>query len=42
MTFNGRQIMSTLSTASELLRAQKSCAGLSRHEHPRVLIGVRY
>ena len=39
MKLNGRQLMSTSSTASELLLAQKSCAGLSRHEHPRVLIG---
>jgi spermidine synthase len=39
MKLNGRQLMSTSSTASELLLAQKSCALLSRHGHPRVLIG---
>jgi spermidine synthase len=39
MKLNGRQLMSTSSTASELLLAQKACAGLSRHEQPRVLIG---
>lgn len=39
MKLNGRQLMSTSSTASELLLAQESCAGLSRNPNPRVLIG---
>jgi spermidine synthase len=39
MKLNGRQLMSTSSTTSELLLAQKSCADLSRQDQPRVLIG---
>ena len=36
---DGRQLMSTTSTSSELLLAQESCADLARHDNPRVLIG---
>jgi len=39
LKLNGRQLMSTTSTTSELLLAQLSCAGLESHAHPRVLIG---
>jgi spermidine synthase len=39
LKLNGRQLMSTTSTASELLLAQVACEGLSRHREPRVLIG---
>jgi spermidine synthase len=39
MKLNGRQLMSTSSTASELLLTQKTSAGLARHGSPRVLIG---
>src|SRR5438045_936815 len=39
MKLNGRQLMSTSSTSSELLLAQKSCENLSRAQNVRVLIG---
>ena len=39
MKLDGRQLMSTTSTSSELLLAQESCADLARHDNPRVLIG---
>lgn len=39
LKLNGRQLMSSTSTASELLLAQVACEGLSRHREPRVLIG---
>jgi spermidine synthase len=39
MKLNGRQLMSTTSTASELLLAQKACANLEHASSPRVLIG---
>jgi len=39
LKLNGRQLMSTTSTSSELLLAQVACEGLSRHREPRVLIG---
>jgi spermidine synthase len=39
MKLNGRQLMSTTSTTSEILLAKLACQNLSRHPHPRVLIG---
>jgi spermidine synthase len=39
LKLNGRQLMSTYATASELALAQHSCARLARHAEPRVLIG---
>jgi spermidine synthase len=39
MKRNGRQLMSSTSTASEILLAKLACENLSRHPHPRVLIG---
>src|ERR1044072_9281563 len=36
---NGRQLMSTTSTSSEILLAKLACENLIRHPHPRVLIG---
>ena len=39
MKLNGRQLMSTTSTTSELLLAQLPCAGLARKEGDCVLIG---
>ncbi len=39
MKLDGRQLMSTTSTSSELLLAQESCADLAREGRPRILIG---
>ncbi len=39
MKLNGRQLMSTTATSSELLLAELGCDGLLAHEAPRVLIG---
>ena len=39
MKLNGRQLMSTTSTTSEILLAKLACENLSRHPHPRVLVG---
>src|SRR5205814_9046801 len=39
LKLNGRQLMSTTSTTSEILLAKLACENLSRHPHPRVLIG---
>lgn len=39
MKLDGRQLMSTTSTSSELLLAQESCADLARQNNPRLLIG---
>jgi spermidine synthase len=39
MKLNGRQLMSTTSTTSELLLAQEACADLAQRDNPRVLIG---
>jgi spermidine synthase len=39
MKLNGRQLMSTSSTSSELLLAQEACARTSETEEARVLIG---
>jgi spermidine synthase len=39
LKLNGRQLMSTYATASELALAQHSCARLARHAAPRILIG---
>jgi spermidine synthase len=40
LKLDGRQLMSTTSTSSELMLAQESCADLARqHDNPRVLIG---
>ena len=39
MKLNGRQLMSTTSTASEILLARLACEKLMRHPHPRILIG---
>ncbi len=39
LKLNGRQLMSTYSTASELALAQYSCARLTRDPAPRILIG---
>lgn len=39
MKLNGRQLMSTTSTTSEILLATLACENLRRHPHPRVLIG---
>lgn len=36
---NGRQLMSSTSTTSELLLAEHACEHLTRHREPRVLIG---
>lgn len=36
---NGRQLMSSTSTTSELLLAELACEHLTRHREPRVLIG---
>jgi spermidine synthase len=39
LKLNGRQLMSTIATVSELLLAELACEHLGRHQHPRVLIG---
>lgn len=39
MKVNGRQLMSSTSTSSEILLAKLACENLLRHPHPRVLIG---
>ena len=39
MKLNGRQLMSSTSTTSEILLAKLACENLRRHPHPRVLIG---
>ncbi|MEA3207017.1 MAG: hypothetical protein QOE70_74 [Chthoniobacter sp.] len=39
LKLNGRQLMSTTATTSELLLAQTACQGLGRHGNPTVLIG---
>lgn len=39
LKLNGRQLMSTTATSSELLLAQLPCEGLDRRTKPRVLIG---
>ena len=39
LKLNGRQLMSTTSTTSELLLAQLPCKGLGKTPHARVLIG---
>src|SRR6266513_2912453 len=39
MKLNGRQLMSTTSTTSEILLAKLACENLRRHPHPRILIG---
>ena len=39
MKLNGRQLMSSTSTSSEILLAKLACENLARHPHPRVLIG---
>ncbi len=39
LKLDGRQLMSTTSTTSELLLAQTSCADLARQDNPRILIG---
>ena len=39
LKLNGRQLMSTTSTSSELLLAEKACQHLGEHPAPRVLIG---
>jgi spermidine synthase len=39
LKLNGRQLMSTYATASELALAQHSCARLARVAEPRILIG---
>ena len=39
MKLNGRQLMSSTSTASEILLAKLGCENLRRHPHPRILIG---
>lgn len=39
MKLNGRQLMSTTSTTSEILLAKLACEKLMRHPHPRILIG---
>jgi len=39
LKLNGRQLMSTTSTTSEILLAKLACENLIRHPHPRVLIG---
>lgn len=36
---NGRQLMSSTSTSSELLLAERGCSHLAHHPNPRVLIG---
>ncbi|MFN2475277.1 MAG: spermine synthase [Chthoniobacterales bacterium] len=36
---NGRQLMSSTSTSSELLLAERGCSHLAHHPSPRVLIG---
>jgi spermidine synthase len=39
LKLNGRQLMSSTSTSSEILLAKLACENLLRHPHPRVLIG---
>lgn len=39
LKLNGRQLMSSYATASELALAQHSCARLAAHPEPRILIG---
>lgn len=39
LKLNGRQLMSSSSTTSELLLAQLACETLGRRDHPRILIG---
>jgi spermidine synthase len=39
LKLNGRQLMSTTSTTSELLLAELPCQGLMHHQNARVLIG---
>jgi spermidine synthase len=39
MKLNGRQLMSSTSTSSEILLAKLACQNLARHPHPRILIG---
>jgi spermidine synthase len=39
LKLNGRQLMSTTATVSELRLADLSCGGLAKHPHARVLIG---
>ena len=39
MKLDGRQLMSTTSTSSELMLAQESCFDLARQNNPKVLIG---
>ncbi|MFL6521443.1 MAG: spermine synthase [Chthoniobacterales bacterium] len=39
MKLNGRQLMSSTSTSSEILLAKLACENLLRHPHPRILIG---
>jgi spermidine synthase len=39
LKLNGRQLMSTTSTSSELVLAEVVCERLARQSHPRVLIG---
>jgi spermidine synthase len=39
MKLNGRQLMSSTSTSSEILLAKLACENLARHPHPRILIG---
>jgi spermidine synthase len=39
MKLNGRQLMSSTSTSSEILLAKLACQNLLRHPHPRILIG---
>jgi spermidine synthase len=39
MKLNGRQLMSSTSTSSEILLAKLACENLLRHPHARILIG---
>ncbi len=39
LKLDGRQLMSTTSTSSELMLAQEACFDLARQNNPRVLIG---
>ena len=39
LKINGRQLMSSTATSSELLLADLACKGLHREPHPRILIG---
>src|SRR3954468_15755781 len=39
MKLNGRQLMSSTSTSSEILLAKLACENMMRHPHPRILIG---